>query len=677
MKRLTSCAVALVMTAALVCCRPGENGPGTGGTRRGENTATEETTLIPHFETEYTARIDFSKTDCTRTPYLKKFDMFSATWSWCNDFSSDPKLTQKNIDKIPDIALLLPESVRTDLFMGYYGIGRNIGKNGRNGTTDEEFRLVKQLTDSLGKSSLRAEFMYFASPEYTGGGADGDAWKRVDDLEKWENLCFNIAGYFKKNDMNVIRHEIWNEPDYIDNGTGVFYSGTWQDYINLYLSGARGIRRADPDALVGGVSAAWIHELYKNGGYSEFLRQTYEAGELPDYVSWHFYGSNGGMRMLEKYIDAARAGLEESNDYSTVQQCLNEFNVSLDRNIIKSYRMVALTLDAYEQLLAATDITRVNWTSALDRENDDSAALIDPKTGERRPAYYTQWMYARLPVRCVTAECGTNRVGIMAARGTDRCGAIIYDRFMEDTGLTLNFAGLPFDDCTMTVYVIDSENPQGRVTSDVPLCTGKYVCGGDTDYSVRIPANGAVYVEFSRTGTETDTHERVSGLSGNVVRTDYWYNGRDDNGAYAWFGSNSLMSFVGSGSSEKSDGAAVAATMDDMTGKTLLLETAVFGDLSNAGKSAMLGVTVDYSVGGEYVSKTYFTLTGAGTETAVPLGTKRMPDTTVELSAGAFSLNLDGFAPENWDGRILLTFVCNGMRKGVCAEFTVNNGQSE
>ena len=350
--------------------------------------------------------------------------------------------------------------------------------------------------------------------------------------------------------------------------------------------------------------------------------------------------------------------------------------MSLDKDVVKGYRMVGLTLEAYEQLLAATDITRVNWTSALDRENDDSAALIDPRTGERRPAYYTQWMYARLPVRRVTAECGTGRVGIMAASGTDRCGAIIYDRFAEDTEITLDVDGLPFENCTMTVYVIDSESPQARVTSDVPLCTGKYVCGGETEYSVRIPANGAVYVEFCRTGTETDVHERKSELSENVVRTDYWYNGRDDNGAYAWFGSNSFMSFVGSGTSDKSRGAAVSATLDSMKDTELAFDVTVSGNARANGENAMFGITVDYSVGGEYSEKVYLFLNGISSGTPVPLGTRRMPDKTVDLGSGDGTrlFDLNQYAPEGWDGKIMLSFVCNEMQKETGAEFIVNIG---
>lgn len=631
--------------------------------------------MIPVYDTEFSISVDFSEYDFGRTPYLKKFDMFASTWAWCNDFTDSPRLTQKNLDLVPDIAVLLPETVRTDLFMGYYGIGRNIGRNGLSATTDGEFALVKKVVDTLTENGLSAEFIYFASPEYTGGGIEGEAWKTVSDLNKWENLCSNIAGYFKNNGINVTRHEIWNEPDYFENGKGVFFNGSWQDYINLYIAGSRGIRKSNPDALVGGVSAAWIHETYKNGYYSSFLKQTCDAGLLPDYVSWHFYGSNGGMRMLEKYISAARKGLEESKNYSTVQQNLNEFNVDLDSKAVKSYKMVLLTLDAFNQLLDATDITRVTWTSALDRELDDAAALINPLTGARTPAYYTHWIYARLPSLPVEYVSDSQRVGVMAAKGDTRCGVIIYDRSMENTEITFNFKGIGFDSFNLTVYTVDSEKPQNRVTSDTPkILNSLKGLNGDIEYSLTIPANGAVYLEFDKCDSQPDAHERTSELSGNVVRTDYWYNGRDDGGAYALFGTKSLIVNIGSGSSEKSKGIATVATLDSMKDKILVFDTTLSDGIKKLSDDSMFGVTVSYAVDGKYEKTVYYALDGVDGNTDVPLGTKRLADITFSLGngSGAYEIVLNSEAPENWDGRIQLGFVVNNVPHSCGAEYIIN-----
>lgn len=81
--------------------------------------------------------------------------MFAATWAWCNDFTASPQLDTKNLGRIADIAELLPETIRTDLFMGYWGIGREIGNSPlKNGTTDEEYKLIKGVTDALKRADL-------------------------------------------------------------------------------------------------------------------------------------------------------------------------------------------------------------------------------------------------------------------------------------------------------------------------------------------------------------------------------------------------------------------------------------------------------------------------------------------------------------------------------------------
>ena len=638
---------------------------------------------LPYNGADKTIEIDFSARDYSRTPYLKKFDMFTSTWAWCDAFAMTPEMNEKNLSCIDDVAELLPETFRTDLFMGFYGIGYGIGENkSLSGKTDAEYAAVKCLTDTLKASHLGAEFVYFASPKYTGGGTTNNAWKRVRDLDKWEELCCNIAAYFKKNDMKVVRHEVWNEPDYYISDPekdGVYFLGTWQDYINVYVSGARGIRAADSDALIGGVSAAWMNKISQNGDFKAFLEQTNQEEVLPDYVSWHFYGSNGGLQMLPEYISGARACLEESDDYDTVQQHLNEFNVSLDTNVTNSCEMTRSVLEVYNQLLDATDITRVTWTSAFDRnlEGVDGCPLINPVTGERTPAFYTMWMYARLPISPVLVSNPGKTVEVMASVGDTRAAFLAYDVGITDTEVTFELRGIPFENGNIKVYTLDSEDPQSSVTSNSPKLLAEYQNVALTDlikYSVRIPKEGAVYFQIDKLNSEANAHERISPLSEKVVRTDYWYNGRDDGGSYAWMSSNSFVASIGSGHSDKSHGMACVVTMEDMKDTDLSLETVVSEEAKKVTDTSMLGVTVAYSVNGQYVKTVYHMLNGIDGSATIPLGTKRIWDERVALGegCGTYALDLASYAPEGWDGRIQLGFVVNDLNDNQGAEFIVN-----
>ena len=652
-------------------------------TESGDDTMTEEIKL-PYSETEINISIDFAARDYTRTPYLKKFDMFTATWAWCNDFTSTPKMDESNLNRIKDIAELLPETMRTDLFMGYYGVGRNIGSSASlSGKTDEEYTMVKELVERLAASNINTEFIYFASPVYTGGGLQNDAWKSVKDLDKWNELCYNMANYFKENNLSVTRHEIWNEPDYYISDPekdGVYFMGTWQDYIDVYISGAKGVRDADADALIGGVSAAWMNKISRNGEFKSFLEQSLAADILPDYVSWHFYGDNGGMKMLPEYITGARATLEESDAYDTVQQHLNEINITLNVENASSYSMVRSVLSLYDQLLDATDITRMSWALAFDRNlpGHEVPALISPKTGERTPAYYTMWMYARLPIAPVKVEESTSKVEVMASVGDTRAAFLAYDMALNDTNVTFDLSNLPFETGTVTLYVLDSENPQNRVTSNNPkvLETYKDITLTDMKYTVTVPKNGAVYVEINQSEAEVNAHERISELSERVARTDYWYNGRDDGGAHAWISTNSFVASLGSGRSDASRGTACVVTLDDMKETVLSLDTVVSEGAKKVSEKSMLGVTVAYSVNGEYVKTVYHALNGIDGSAIIPLGTERAYDELVSLGSGngSYSVDLAANAPEGWDGRIQLGFVVNELDDNQGAEFIVNVG---
>ena len=635
-----------------------------------------DTDRLPFDENAEVITVDFSEKDYGKTPYLKKFDMFASTWAWCNDFSGSPQSDMKNLGRIPAVAELLPETVRTDLFMGYWGIGREIGSgDGKDGTTDDEYRLVKNLTDALSASRLNAEFIYFASPVMTGGGITGDAWKSVKNGAEWKLLCRNISAYFRSHGMGVRRHEIWNEPDYYVSNPkkdGVYFLGSWDDYINVYINGAKGIREGDPDAEIGGVSAAWMNRISENGELDRFLERALEADVLPDYVSWHFYGSNGGMKMLEDYISGARKCLEKSGDYDTVWQNLNEFNVSLDRDVTMGYSMVRLTLDAYTRLLSATDIARVAWTSALDRdlEGSDGQALIDPKTGERTPAYYTQWMYARLPVQPVTTS-ELSGVSVMASAERDRAAVLAYDSAINASTVTFDMKNIGFDRADITVYAVGREHIQNRISSNSPVKLAEYRDVAVTEnmkYTVTVPENGAVLILVDRCGGDAP-HEKISPLADRVVRTDYWYNGRDDGGAHAWVSTKSFVASLGSGSSEKSKGTACAVTLDGMKNEKLT----VFSSHSDGAvkSGAVCGIMISYHTDGEYAKTVYHGFDGADGNISLPLGTGREYDAFCALPDGDSVIDLSSEAPEGWDGRIQLIFVINGAEKNSGAEFVV------
>ncbi len=291
--KLVSLISAGIMCLSAVGCldNPSDSSSVNGTSNNGTNSEGETPVADGLYTEDLTGSVafDFSQTDTTKTQYIKKFDQFSTTWS----FISQPGYTSpENVNAISAAEELKAESMRVDLFMGYTGIGKNIASTSTlSGKTDEEYAQAMQVLSAMDKNNIRPQLVYFANPAYS---QDIAKWESVPNPTKWQELCYNIATYMENKGIRVSAHEIWNEPDL---GT-VYFDGDWNDYINTYIAGAKGIKGANPDNTVLGVSASWIHLLCQNAYESgsnltkmeEFIRRSKAESILPDGISWHFYG---------------------------------------------------------------------------------------------------------------------------------------------------------------------------------------------------------------------------------------------------------------------------------------------------------------------------------------------------------------------------------------------------
>jgi hypothetical protein len=147
------------------------------------------------------------------------------------------------------------------------------------------------------------------------------------DYGQWEELCRAAAERCRERGRRVRYWEVWNESNsgWLDPGPG---KDRLDEYLKLYEASVRGVRRADPEALVGGPASAsgpWDRSAerpYAADG-RRFLRGLLErcqAKGLPlDFVSWHEYFQPPDIfqaevaetrKLLEEFPGAAR-GVKE------------------------------------------------------------------------------------------------------------------------------------------------------------------------------------------------------------------------------------------------------------------------------------------------------------------------------------------------------------------------------
>lgn len=636
--------------------------------------------------------VDFSVKDGANPAFIKKFDNFTSTWPWVGD--SQGTVDDRSLNTVPALKEILAESLRVDLFMGYDGLGYNIGRNG-DGTTDAEFASTMQLVNKLRESEVNPYLVYFANPKYS-QRPEAHNWKNVPDLDKWETLCGHIAAYLKNKGVRLGGHEIWNEPDF---GTD-FFTGSWSDYIDMYIAGAAGIRAADPDALVGGMSAAHIvqraNAVTTVGGergtdFARFITRSAAAGQTPDFVSWHYYGRGASLdsanmgenEKFDTYVNAIRTAINTFQDgthneagrayteLETLQQHVNEFNIfqpSVD-GVYMTEKMLPGMFNAMERLLDATDLTRIMWASLLGEKKDGLGYdLIDALSLQRYPAYHALWMYAHLPVDRVKADLKNENIGVMAGADAHRAGMIAYN--LSDTAQTasVRLKGIPFDSGTLEVYLVDADHFT-YTTANAPVCVRRErnVNPNGVTVDLNLKPNAAYYIQATdETGkSEMEDYAKI----GAIARKDYWYPSRGDGKPYAEFNENSLTAHLGM--LENATGAtAVCSTIDvDGTVEKLKIDYTTM-NAAKATADAAVGVKIDYATAGG--SKSVYLPVKDFADVMLPFGAKTAADETLTMGgaeSGTFIFELKKNAPNGWNGRISVSFVMKDAGSGATAKF--------
>lgn len=687
-KMITAVCAALMMCISVAACG--------GDTNRGQKPYLS-------YNAPEAAVFDCAARDGSKTQYLKKFDQFATTWSFVGDLPGYTRASSLN--QLPALTELNADSLRFDLFMGYTGLGYNIGRTASsNGSTDAEYAQTMEVISRLDALGILPQLVLFACPAYAQPVGD---WKSVPIAEKWRELCGNMATYFKEKDIRIGAYEMWNEPDF---GTQYFL-GDWEEYIDTYLAGAAGVYNADPDAFVQALSASWIHKIVsdKSGNgdltkWESFIKRASDADLLPDSISWHFYGREGKMEDIvgvsgdgENFsvyrnailnaITASQNGKSEHDDtaydLSTLQQHLNEFNIYAplhedSRDMWNTTALVPGMFSAIETLLAANDITRVNWATFMSEQtNGIGCSAVDLYSLQRYPAYHVNWMYGRLPINRIVQPTLEDGLFSMAGVDAGRAGIIVYNSSAKKRTASVKLTNLPFENGNVSAYLVDTAHLTYS-TQNEPylLATSKNVASEGLSLTVELEPDAVCYLEVNdAAGTLTDTS--YNPLSKHIVRKDYWYPSRGDNTPYSDIHERSLMGYAAMNDNAEGK-SAVSVQLKDMTDKTLTLDWQVWGEIE-AKDSSALGVKIDFMTDSGYTESVYWSLEGFSSDIALPFGNKgfsTVQKTLTGTEVGKETIVLSEYAPAGWTGRIAVSYVISDAGKSATASFKIAENQN-
>lgn len=151
------------------------------------------------------------------------------------------------------------------------------------------------------------------------------------DAEKWATVCLQLIRHVNEGWANGHRRgirywEIWNEPDNQffaeDRTKDPMWSGSPEDYFNLYAITSRKIKSAFPDLRIGGYAASRVDGKYAPF-FQAFLARVKRDALPLDFFSWHRYTTDPEVVLHDARL--VRAALDGAG-YAQTESICDEWN---------------------------------------------------------------------------------------------------------------------------------------------------------------------------------------------------------------------------------------------------------------------------------------------------------------------------------------------------------------
>lgn len=155
------------------------------------------------------------------------------------------------------------------------------------------------------------------------------------DFAKWARICEHIVRHYNEGWANGFHHnieywEIWNEPE-----NPPMWSGTREQFFELYRITSIHLKKCFPDIKVGGYASCGFYSVNRKGTsdfykgfltwYDEFLKfVTNEKTKCPlDFYSWHLYSDNPNEIII--HANYVQSKLHEYG-FKYTENIFNEWN---------------------------------------------------------------------------------------------------------------------------------------------------------------------------------------------------------------------------------------------------------------------------------------------------------------------------------------------------------------
>ncbi len=567
-----------------------------------------------------------------------------------------------------------PDSLRVDLAWGTNWAGWKTPPV--SGTAEQpvyDFREMDRIAALLNGRNVSPfwSYCYVPSPLQPAPGR----YRAVPtDMNAWGRILGDYARHARQGGplQKVGYHEVYNEPDNAD-----FFHGSESDYFEMYDASARSLRAADPDGQIGGPALA-----FTDAWIGPFLDNALSRGLPLDFFSFHFYpGGPYHAPDIAGVLGLVREQLQSRSALATTEAALNEYNAYAidypEGGRQDHYPLASALLHDYKFFLSQPWLTSVHWAQFMDTGGGNWSGMVS-RDGHRKAVFNAYLIYARMPVdRRAVALNGPDGLEGMASTDDHRASLVFWNRTGQEQTVRAALHHLPLTHGHLRVFRIDAahaswgDNPANERL--LPTETRPLDDSASPEWSGIIPDGGVVYLEADDdTGRSDLTPTPVA----KVIRTLHFYPNRAQN-AYADFDRNTWTARLGMGTEAAAE-ATVGVTAEDLP-PALTVSAQADGPLARHDADSLLGVRLDYQVGGDYTKSVLFhgrlhgvDLYDARRSAPMPWGTKRQPDEAVrDADFARFTITPHAHAPAHWTGRVQITFLMQNTGAGTRAKIVL------
>jgi len=299
------------------------------------------------------------------------------------------------------------------------------------------------------------------------------------DFAKWADICCAIIRHYNEGWANGFRYnirywEIWNEPE----NQPDMWTGTDDQYFELYEITAKAIKDRWPDLKVGGPSLGYTGE-FKDGQFKagdfllRFLRYCRDHRVPLDFFSWHRYADDPS-----DYARRARAlrRLLDEHGFTKTESHLNEWNYlpNEDWRPMRQEGQGLMREKWSTEIGGPKGAAFAAWTlislqdAPVDAANFYTAEVqmfgMFTLNGVPRKNFYAFKAFHALlatPHRVKTPPCEAGRIALCAGLNSDNSqAAILLSNFSTAEGASdLIVRGLPWSAQTrFELYLVDGSH---------------------------------------------------------------------------------------------------------------------------------------------------------------------------------------------------------------------------